>query len=91
MKSEEQRLQVAALKYKGVGAPRLIAKGEGALAARIRDLAALHDIPLVEDEILTSLLSKVQLGSEIPENLYIAVAEVLAYIYTIGDSVDTQV
>jgi flagellar biosynthetic protein FlhB len=64
------------------GAPRVVAKGKDAIAARIRELAREHGIPMLRKPSLARLLFKtVREGSEIPPNLYRAVAEVLAYIY----------
>ncbi len=80
--------QAAALKYTGTGVPTVVAKGEGVTAAKIKDLALQHDIPLVQDATLTSLLGNVSLGDEIPQSLYVAVSEVLAHIYRVGDSAD---
>ncbi|MDO9192225.1 MAG: flagellar biosynthesis protein FlhB [Undibacterium sp.] len=73
-----------ALKYKegGTGAPRVIAKGADVVAAKIRELAAEHNIPLLEAPPLARALYKhTELGDEIPETLYAAVAEVLAYVF----------
>jgi flagellar biosynthetic protein FlhB len=65
-----------------MGAPKVLAKGAGKIAKRIRDLAKEHDIPLVENkELAQGLYSLVEVGQEIPPVLYQAVAEVLAYIY----------
>lgn len=68
-----------ALKYK-VGAPRVVAKGRGAVGQAIIDKAKEHDIPLREDPALAEALSTIELDQEIPEVLYKAVAQVLAYI-----------
>jgi len=63
-------------------APKLVAKGAGRLAKRIKELAEEHDIPVVENkELAQSLYSLVEIGQEVPPVLYQAVAEVLAYIY----------
>jgi len=63
-------------------APKLLAKGAGKIAKRIKELAEKHDIPIVENkELAQSLYSLVEIGQEIPLTLYQAVAEVLAYIY----------
>lgn len=86
--TDKLKEQVAAVKYSGVGAPTVIAKGEGVVAGRIKDLAVQHDIPLVQDAVLTNLLANVSLGDEIPESLYAAVSEVLAHIYRVGEAVD---
>ncbi|PXX46519.1 flagellar biosynthesis protein FlhB [Undibacterium pigrum] len=73
-----------ALKYTegGNGAPKVIAKGADEVAAKIRELAKEHKIPLLEAPPLARALYKhTDLGDEIPEALYAAVAEVLAYVY----------
>lgn len=70
-----------ALNYDGKGAPRVTAKGRGSVAEAILNLAREHDIPLDDDPELALALSQVPLGEEIPEALYVAVAEVLAFTY----------
>jgi len=63
-------------------APRVLAKGAGHVAQRIKEIATAHQIPLVEDKPLAQALYKmVELGDYIPAELYRAVAEVLAYVY----------
>lgn len=79
----------AALQYEGRGTPTVVAKGEGEMAARIEAIARQHDVPLVQDAVLTGLLASVPLGDEIPENLFVAVAEILVHLYRVGDSVDS--
>jgi flagellar biosynthesis protein len=71
----------AALEYTGQGAPRVTAVGGGELARRIRQIAEEHGVPTIEDERLVALLATVPLGEEIPESLFVAVAEVLAYVF----------
>lgn len=75
-----------ALAYKaGMGAPKVVAKGVGEVALKIRELAAEHRVPLVETPPLARALYKhADLDSEIPGALYAAVAEVLAYIYQLA-------
>ena len=73
-----------ALKYDGENAPRLTAKGRGELASRILALAEEHDVPLHEDVELAALLSQIPLGDEIPQALYRAVAEVIAFAYLLS-------
>lgn len=73
-----------ALTYKmdSMDAPKVIAKGVGFLALKIKELAREHDIPTVENKPLAQTLYKtVQVGDTIPASLYKAVAEILAYIY----------
>jgi len=77
------RLAVA-LKYdtSTMSAPKVLAKGAGRIAEKIRDLAAEHDIPVVEEKELAQNLYKLaEIGQEIPPLLYQAAAEVLAYIF----------
>jgi flagellar biosynthesis protein FlhB len=63
-------------------APRVVAKGAGFVAQKIKEIAAEHRIPVIENKPLARLLFKaVEVGQEIHESLYRAVAEVLAYVY----------
>jgi flagellar biosynthetic protein FlhB len=63
-------------------APRVVAKGAGFIAGRIREIAREHSIPLMENKPLARLLYRqVEIGHEIPETLYRAVADVLAYVF----------
>jgi len=73
-----------ALRYDdgAMGAPRVIAKGMDVLAAQIRLVAGSHHIPMVEAPPLArALYATTSLGHEIPAALYVAVAQVLAYVY----------
>lgn len=75
-----------AISYKAgeMEAPKVVAKGVGALAQKIKDLAAKNGVPLVENKPLAQVLFKtVEVGSYVPESLYKAVAEVLAYVYSL--------
>lgn len=75
-----------ALKYDGARgpAPVVVAKGADFLAEKIRGIAKAHGVPLVEDKPLARALYKtVKLGSLIPEDLFKAVAEILAYVYSL--------
>ena len=74
-----------ALKYDPAkGAPRVVAKGAGEVAARIRDEADRHRIPLIEDIQLARTIHKVcELGAEVPADLYEAVAKVLAFVFSL--------
>ena len=73
-----------ALKYADgkMRAPTVVAKGADEVAAKIRELAAEHNVPLLEAPPLArALYTHTELGDEIPEGLYTAVAEVLAYVF----------
>lgn len=71
-----------ALRYDAAqGAPRVVARGAGAVAAKIRERAAEHDVPLVRDVPLArALYGACDVGHEIPAELFAAVAQVLAFV-----------
>lgn len=76
-----------ALKYdrERMGAPVVVAKGMNIVAAKIRDLAAEHRVPVLEAPPLARALHRhTEIGDQIPARLYTAVAEVLAYVYQLG-------
>lgn len=82
--SERERIPLAvALHYNGNGAPRVVAKGGGDVARRIIDTAREHKVPLEEDAALASALSHLELGKEVPRQLYVAVAQVLAFAWAV--------
>jgi flagellar biosynthesis protein len=72
-----------ALHYNDNGAPRVVAKGGGDIAKRIIEVAREHGVPLEEDAALAATLSRIELGREIPRELFVAVAHVLAFAWAI--------
>jgi flagellar biosynthesis protein len=80
MSGETSNQLAVALHYDKAGAPRVIAKGRGSIGARIIEVAKAHDIPIEQNEVLAGALSHVELGDEIPAELYKAVAEVLIFV-----------
>ena len=64
-------------------APRIVAKGADHLAFRIREIAREHEVPIVENKPVARALYKMEVGEEIPEDMFKAVAEVLAYVYSL--------
>lgn len=81
---EPHRPRIAvALEYDGKGAPKVSAKGAGAIAEQIIELAETHGVPLQEDRNLVQLLARLDLDAEIPPELYRAVAEIIAFAYLI--------
>ncbi|MCL1862781.1 MAG: flagellar biosynthesis protein FlhB [Defluviitaleaceae bacterium] len=74
-----------ALKYDMMGlggAPKLVGKGVDFMAKRIRESALEHDIPIVENPPLArAIYADVEVDQEIPEELYVAVAEIMAYVF----------
>jgi flagellar biosynthesis protein len=75
-----QNQLAVALHYDKSGAPRVVAKGRGSIGEKIIEIAKAHDIPIEENEALAGALSNVELGDEIPVELYKAVAEVLVFV-----------
>ena len=73
-----------ALKYDTQVAPSpyVVAKGEDFLAAKIKEEAARYEIDIVENKPLARMLYNVELGAQIPPELYSAVADILAAIYS---------
>ena len=73
-----------ALKYEALkmSAPSCVAKGQELIAQRIRNIAEEHDVPVVENRPLArELYRRVEIGDEVPDELFTAVAEVLAFVY----------
>ena len=84
----EKSPKAVALKYdrKKDDAPRVIAKGRGEIAKKIIEVAQAHNVPLYEEKNLIQILEALDLETEIPHELYRAVAEVLAFIYQLNNS-----
>ena len=83
-----------ALKYdqSTMHAPRVVAKGQGLIAQRIREIAIEAGVPILERKPLARALYKlVEVGQEIPEQFYSAVAEILAYVYELTGKVRRKV
>ncbi|NIA11260.1 MAG: flagellar biosynthesis protein FlhB [Nitrospiraceae bacterium] len=66
-------------------APRVTAKGRGSIAEKIIQLAIKHDIPIRKDPALVQILSQLDIDQEIPPELYKAVAEILAFVYSANE------
>lgn len=81
---EQNPDMAVALVYDGDQAPRVTAKGRGPQVEQLLALAREHDIPLENDPDLVSILAQIPLGDEIPEALYRAVAEVIAFAYLVS-------
>jgi len=73
--------KAAALKYDGKNTPQLIAKGDGSIAQQIVSLAEENDVHIHYDPLLLNVLTQLELGDEIPETLYLAVAKIIAFAY----------
>jgi flagellar biosynthesis protein len=83
MKKERDSDKALALRYKrGVdSAPKVTAKGRGAVADKILAVARENNIPIKQDKALLDALYRLEINEEIPEELYRVIAEVLAFIY----------
>lgn len=68
------------------GAPRVVAKGSGYVADRILALAREHGVEVYEDADLVEVLAALDVNVEIPESMYRAVAEILAFVYRLNQS-----
>lgn len=79
---EKGKLRAAALKYdSGTDtAPCIVGLGEGYVAQKMLETAEEENIPVVEDQSLAGVLSKLSIGDEIPEELYEVIAQVLVFI-----------
>jgi flagellar biosynthesis protein len=73
----------AALRYTGTGAPEVIAAGRGEVAHRILARAREAGVPVHRDPELADSLARLALGDQVPEELWTAVAEVLAWAYSL--------
>ena len=86
-RKEQQSLKRAvALAYKPADAseaPRVVAKGEGSIADAIVQHAQSYDIPVLKNPELSELLAEVETGAEIPTEAFLAVAEILRYVYAL--------
>ncbi len=74
-----------AIRYdaKEMDAPLIVAKGAELVAMKIREIAILHKVPIIENPPVARILHKLDLGEHIPENLFKAIAEILAHVYSL--------
>ncbi|WP_018877370.1 MULTISPECIES: EscU/YscU/HrcU family type III secretion system export apparatus switch protein [unclassified Thioalkalivibrio] len=76
--------RAVALEWDRRRAPKITASGSGATAEAILRIAEEHGIPLHQDPALSEALAQIPVGSEIPEELYVAVAEILAFVFLLA-------
>ena len=72
------------------GVPKVAAKGTGAVADRIIEIAEEHGIPVKSDPDLVEVLSKLDIEEEIPADVYVAVAELLAFVYALNGKKESK-
>ena len=80
--------EAVGLRYQpeGDAAPRVVARGRGEVARRIREVAEEHGVPVRSDPDLLELLAQARLGDEVPEALYGVVAELIAFLWRVNES-----
>ena len=85
----EDEEEALALAYDPVGGgpPKVTAKGRGDLARELVRLAIEHHIPIKHDPDLVQVLSKLDTGEAIPEEVYLVVAELLAFVYWVNQEI----
>lgn len=80
MSTPGKRPVAVALTYDAPNAPRVVASGRGLIGQRIIEAAEAHGVPIEKNAVLAEALSTIELETEIPERLYVAVAEILAFV-----------
>jgi len=85
--TQQYTRQAIALSYDGQQAPTLSAKGDDALAEAILALAREHEVPIYENAELVRLLARLELGEQIPEALYLTIAEIIAFAWQLRGKV----
>lgn len=84
-KKTDEYQKAIALNYDHQGAPKVTAKGQGIIAEQIIRLAHEHDVHIHESPELAEVLLRLELGDEIPESLYRAIAEIIAFTYNLNN------
>jgi flagellar biosynthesis protein len=73
--------RAAALRYEGSASPKVTAAGRGLIAEKILEEAKKAGVPIREDKALAEALAGLELGMDVPEDLWVAVAQALAWAY----------
>ena len=73
----------AALRYEGGGAPKVVAAGRGEIAKRIIEEAKAAGVPIRDDAALAQALARLELQAEVPDELWVAVAEALVWAHRV--------
>lgn len=82
--------RAVALGYDGKNAPTVIAKGDNETAEQILAIAMEHNIPICENPALAQLLNLLEVGDNIPRELYVAVAHIIAFAYSMDRPIPTE-
>lgn len=83
LKPEDDPSNAIALRYDGISAPKLTAKGSDDLARAIIEIALEHKVPIYQNPELIDWFKKMEIGDEIPKDLYQVIAEILAFVFYI--------
>jgi flagellar biosynthesis protein len=83
MPPPERRRHAAALRYDGSGAPKVVAAGRGEIAKRIIEEAKANGVPIRDDAALAESLARLEVSTELPEELWVAVAEALVWAHRV--------
>jgi len=86
MKKKDRQKKAVALKYqpKSDNAPKVIAKGKGKVADKIIEIAREHNLYVHNDPDLIEILSQLDINEQIPPDLYVVIAELLTFVYSLN-------
>ncbi|ACK45971.1 FlhB domain-containing protein [Shewanella baltica OS223] len=90
MSEESEPKQAVALSYDGRNAPKIVATGEGLIAEEIIALAKANGVYIHQDPHLSHFLQLLELGEEIPKELYVLIAELIAFVYMLDGKFPEQ-
>ncbi|AVI67181.1 MULTISPECIES: EscU/YscU/HrcU family type III secretion system export apparatus switch protein [Shewanella] len=90
MNEESEPKQAVALSYDGRNAPKIVATGEGLIAEEIIALAKANGVYIHQDPHLSHFLQLLELGEEIPKELYLLIAELIAFVYMLDGKFPEQ-
>ncbi|MGI2057907.1 EscU/YscU/HrcU family type III secretion system export apparatus switch protein [Shewanella baltica] len=90
MSEEREPKQAVALSYDGRSAPKIVATGEGLIAEEIIALAKANGVYIHQDPHLSHFLQLLELGEEIPKELYLLIAELIAFVYMLDGKFPEQ-
>lgn len=90
MSEESEPKQAVALSYDGRNAPKIVATGEGLIAEEIIALAKANGVYIHQDPHLNHFLQLLELGEEIPKELYLLIAELIAFVYMLDGKFPEQ-
>lgn len=90
MAEEPKTQQAVALSFDGKHAPKVVASGEGLVAQEIIALAKAAGVHIHQDPHLSDFLRLLELGEEIPKELYLLIAELIAFVYMLDGKFPEQ-